>query len=103
MVKSIEKWQFGDFQTPDELAREVVRMLSVNHQISPEVIIEPNCGTGAFLRAALNVFKESKVIGLDINEEYVREAKLSVSGYSNSENLTVHNSDFFEKMVKKVL
>jgi len=96
MVKSIEKWQFGDFQTPDNLAREVVRTLRVNHQISPEVIMEPSCGKGAFLRAALNIFENSKTIGWDINKEYVKEAKLSVSEYLNSENLTVYESDFFD-------
>lgn len=95
MVKSVEKWQFGDFQTPDDLAREVVQTLKANHHISPEVIIEPSCGKGAFLRAALSIFKNSKIIGLDINKEHVKEAKLSVSEYSNSENLAVYESDFF--------
>ena len=96
MVKSIEKWQFGDFQTPDDLAREVVQTLRVNHQISPEFIIEPSCGKGAFVRATLSVFKDSKIIGLDINKEYVEEARLSVSEYSNSANLTVYESNFFD-------
>ncbi|MEA5417599.1 N-6 DNA methylase [Spirulina sp. CCNP1310] len=95
MVKSREKWQFGDFQTPDNLAREVVQILRENYQISPEFIIEPSCGKGAFIRASLNVFKNSKIIGLDINKEYVKETKLSVSEYSNVENLTVCESDFF--------
>ena len=94
-MKSIEKWQFGDFQTPDNLARDVAQTLRVNHQISPEVVIEPSCGKGAFLRAALNVFRDSKIIGLDINGEYIREAKLSISEYSNSENATIYESDFF--------
>jgi tRNA1(Val) A37 N6-methylase TrmN6 len=103
MVKSIEKWQFGDFQTPDNLAKEVVRTLLVNHQVSPEVIMEPSCGKGAFLRAALNMFKNSKIIGWDINKEYVDEAKLSISEYLNSENLTIHESDFFSTDWKKII
>ncbi|MBW4655706.1 MAG: SAM-dependent methyltransferase [Kaiparowitsia implicata GSE-PSE-MK54-09C] len=96
MVKSIEKWQFGDFQTPDNLAIAVVQTLRINHQISPEFIIEPSCGKGAFIRAGLSAFEKSKIIGLDINKEYVKEAKLSVSEYSNAENLTVYESDFFD-------
>jgi tRNA1(Val) A37 N6-methylase TrmN6 len=96
MTKSIEKWQFGDFQTPDNLAREVVNTLKANHQISPEIIIEPSCGKGAFLRATLNIFKNSKIIGLDINKEYLKEARLSVSEYANSENLTLHEANFFD-------
>jgi hypothetical protein len=42
MVKSIEKWQFGDFQTPDDLALEVLQILKVNHSILPRFIIEPS-------------------------------------------------------------
>jgi hypothetical protein len=95
MAKSIEKWQFGDFQTPDDLANQVVKILRVNHQISPNFIIEPSCGKGAFLRAVINVFENSKIIGFDINGEYVNEARLSIAEYSNPENATVYESDFF--------
>ncbi|MEA5570698.1 class I SAM-dependent methyltransferase [Calothrix sp. UHCC 0171] len=96
MRKSAEKWQFGDFQTPDNLAREVIQTLRRNHKISPEFVIEPTCGKGAFIRAALNEFKNSKIIGLDINKEYVREARLSISGYVNSGNATIYESNFFD-------
>ncbi|NJL41293.1 MAG: N-6 DNA methylase [Leptolyngbyaceae cyanobacterium SM1_4_3] len=95
MAKSIEKWQFGDFQTPENLAREVVRALRLNHKISPEVIIEPSCGKGAFIRAALNEFKNSKIIGLDINGKYLRELKSTISNYPNAENVTIYETDFF--------
>jgi hypothetical protein len=95
MAKSVEKWQFGDFQTPDELAREVVKTLKLNHKISPKVIIEPSCGKGSFVRASLNEFIHSRVVGLDINEEYVEEANLSISEYLNLENATIYKSDFF--------
>jgi hypothetical protein len=95
MVKSLEKWQFGDFQTPEELAKEVVKTLRLNHKISPNVILEPSCGKGSFVRASLNEFTHSKVIGVDINEKYIEEAKLSISEYLNSENATIYQSDFF--------
>jgi methylase of polypeptide subunit release factors len=95
MAKSVEKWQFGDFQTPDEFAREVVKTLKLKHKISPKVIIEPSCGKGSFVRASLNEFIHSRVIGLDINEKYVKEANLSISEYLNSENANIYQSDFF--------
>jgi len=95
MKKSMEKRQFGDFQTPDELAWEVVRTLRLKHKISPKIIIEPSCGKGAFIRASLNEFINSRVIGLDINDKYVEEANLSISEYLNSENATIYQSDFF--------
>ena len=91
----MEKRQFGDFQTPDELAWEVVRTLRLKHKISPKIIIEPSCGKGAFIRASLNEFINSRVIGLDINDKYVEEANLSISEYLNSENATIYQSDFF--------
>lgn len=50
--KSIEKWEFGDFQTPFMLAQKVVEVLKRNHIISPAHVIEPTCGKGAFLLAA---------------------------------------------------
>lgn len=95
MGKTLEKWQFGDFQTPDELAREVVKTLKLNHKISPKFIVEPTCGKGSFIRASLNEFLNSRVIGLDINDKYVEQANLSISEYTNSENATIYQSDFF--------
>ncbi|WP_310484741.1 SAM-dependent methyltransferase [Chamaesiphon sp. VAR_48_metabat_403] len=103
MTKSLEKWQFGDFQTPDELAWEVVKTLKLNHKISPKVIIEPSCGKGSFIRASLNEFTHSRVIGLDINEKYVEAANLSISEYLNSENATIYKSDFFDTDWKSLI
>jgi N-6 DNA Methylase len=103
MTKSLEKWQFGDFQTPDELAWEVVKTLKLNHKISPKIIIEPSCGKGAFIRASLNEFINSRVIGLDINDKYVESANLSISEYLNSENATIYQSDFFNTDWKSLI
>jgi hypothetical protein len=96
MAKSLDKRQFGDFQTSDSLAREVTQVLKVNHKILPDIVIEPSCGKGAFIRAALNEFLDSKIIGLDINEKYIEEARLSISNYQNSKNVILYESDFFE-------
>jgi len=95
MDKSLKKWQFGDFQTPDILAQKATQILVKNHRISPDIIIEPTCGKGAFIRASLGEFKNSRVMGFDINEEYIKEARDSISRYPNSENATVHKTDFF--------
>jgi type I restriction-modification system DNA methylase subunit len=103
MVKSLEKWQFGDFQTPDRLAQEVVKVLKLNHKISPKSIIEPSCGKGSFVRAALKEFTHSKLLGLDINEKYVEAANLSISKYLNSANATIYQSDFFNTDWKSLI
>lgn len=96
MAKSLDKWEFGDFQTPDRLAKNATQILVKNHRISPDVIIEPTCGKGSFIRASLGEFKDSRVMGFDINETYIKEAKNSISRYPNSENATVHQTDFFK-------
>jgi len=49
--KSIDKWQFGDFQTPYLLAHKVIEVLKRNHGIVPDHVIEPTCGKGAFVLA----------------------------------------------------
>ncbi|MDE7420786.1 MAG: SAM-dependent methyltransferase, partial [Muribaculaceae bacterium] len=46
---------YGDWQTPQKLAREIC----LNHRSAfgaPDVVIEPTCGKGAFVKAALDVF-----------------------------------------------
>ncbi|NMF82759.1 N-6 DNA methylase [Nodosilinea sp. P-1105] len=95
MAKSLDKWQFGDFQTPDELANLAIRVLKKRHDLNPDIIIEPTCGKGAFLRASLHEFKYSKVVGFDINEEYVEEARKSLSRKFESNNVDIYVEDFF--------
>jgi hypothetical protein len=101
--KSLNKWQFGDFQTPDDLAQQVIAVLKSNHGINPDVVIEPSCGKGAFIRSALNGFRKAKVLGLDINSDYTKEARSSISEYSNSTNAIIETSDFFETNWEKIL
>jgi tRNA1(Val) A37 N6-methylase TrmN6 len=96
MVKLRDKWQFGDFQTPDELALEVCKTLTRKYKIFPQTIIEPSCGKGAFLRAAMSEFSNANILGFDINLEYVMVAKSSVSGAPNIENITIQQMNFFE-------
>ncbi len=103
MSKSIEKWQFGDFQTPDELAETVVKILRSDLNILPEIAIEPSCGKGAFIRALLNEFKESKIVGIDINENHVKNANISISKYPNSQNATIYEADFFNVDWKQLI
>ncbi len=95
MVKSSDKWQFGDFQTPNELAECATKLLRQKHNITPDLVIEPTCGKGAFIRASLSEFEYSRIVGFDINKKYVEEAKETLEKYPNSENATVFTEDFF--------
>jgi 23S rRNA U2552 (ribose-2'-O)-methylase RlmE/FtsJ len=96
--KSVDKKkEFGDWQTPCDLAETICKMLS--EKISPAIILEPNCGKGAFLKAAQNTFsKNVRIIGLDINPEHVRHCGLYVN-----DSLKVIKSDFFSSEWKQYL
>ncbi|MFZ5862011.1 MAG: SAM-dependent DNA methyltransferase [Nitrospirota bacterium] len=68
------KVEFGDFQTPPDLAHEIAGFLR-NSGETADVIVEPTCGRGNFVAAAMTSFPRAKAIyGFDINPQYVRDA-----------------------------
>lgn len=69
--------QFGDYQTPPELADEVCRLLG-QLGCAPSVVIEPTCGEGSFMEAALDHFGHHvrHIYGVEIQSAYVHAAKL---------------------------
>ena len=85
-----ERVEFGDFRTSQALCREVCdRIIRMN--VAPKSIVEPTCGKGSFLIAAIEAFPSCKtVLGFEINKQYVRRA-------SAIENARVECVDFFEK------
>ena len=101
--KSIDKWQYGDFQTPMNLAKKVVEVLKRNHSIDPDFIIEPTCGKGAFVLASYEGFENSHILGFDINNEYVREAKLSLKEIAATSRAEISEADFFNTDWEKTL
>jgi predicted RNA methylase len=75
MAKTRQTAEFGDFQTPIELAKRVCTLL-LKRGVAPRTIIEPNCGKGAFLKASVEAFESaSRIHGLDINPEYIEVAR----------------------------
>ncbi len=90
------KAEFGDFQTPIKLAREVC-ILVAQTGFRPASILEPTCGTGSFLRAGLETFPDTTyVLGFEVNPEYVRHARSVVQPLTTSHtNIEIHQSDFF--------
>lgn len=94
-TKPIDKWQYGDFQTPISLARKVVEVLIRNHHIKPDVVLEPTCGKGAFVLAAHEGFKSAFIRGFEINAAYVSEANSSLKAAFGSAPAFVKEADFF--------
>jgi len=101
--KSIDKWQYGDFQTPIDLARKVVEVLRRNHGIDPDIIIEPTCGKGTFVQATYEGFEKSKILGFEINPEYVGKANFSLKGISATSRVEINETNFFNTDWEKIL
>jgi hypothetical protein len=93
-VTQKEKIEFGDFQTPLKLANTVVAWLK-SRGIDPNAVIEPSCGVGAFVLASLEGFPNAKVLGFEINENYLEQLKQSVSDLKISNEPILETLDFF--------
>lgn len=64
--------EFGDFQTPLPLAQALIKWLPQRQWAH---VLEPTCGIGNFLQAAVDVFPDSEVVGIETQPEYVAEAE----------------------------
>ena len=90
-----KKTEFGDFQTPSDLARGIATFLRDSGEI-PDAIVEPTCGRGSFVEAAMTAFPRTKTIhGFDINPQYVREAS-GVARPHSGPKLHLECRNFFE-------
>jgi 16S rRNA A1518/A1519 N6-dimethyltransferase RsmA/KsgA/DIM1 with predicted DNA glycosylase/AP lyase activity len=76
--------EYGDYQTPLCFAGDIVRYIKSILVLKPDTIIEPTCGIGNFLRECAKEFPDSKLIGLEINQNYIDEAKRNIES-SNAE------------------
>ncbi|MEW6138358.1 MAG: SAM-dependent DNA methyltransferase [Thermodesulfobacteriota bacterium] len=87
--------EYGDYQTPLELAREVCGLL-VRQGFRPKSVLEPTCGTGSFLVAALEAFPSiEQPIGLEINGNHAAEALAAVRRCAGTTEPLIVNEDFF--------
>lgn len=83
--------QFGDFQTPLDLTRKIVKILGpIGEQWSR--VLEPTCGSGNFIRAILeSESKPREIVGIEIQKRYMDE----LSKLSNP-LVKIINGDFFQ-------
>jgi hypothetical protein len=95
MSSDLDRIQFGDFQTPPALASRVVELLR-NGGLAPRTIVEPTCGTGAFVEAASAAFPGSAILGYDINPAYVRNAASRERRSASTVRLTCEVANFFD-------
>lgn len=87
--------EFGDFQTPDDLALAVCRRL-VALDIRPDVVIEPTCGVGAFVRAAAASFPDAlEILGFDSNVSYLETLRAKLASTRSQGRIELEHADFF--------
>lgn len=105
MITAIEKnkkIEFGDFQTPKELADSVCQKL-IELGVLPDHVIEPTCGLGTFLESAAGIFTDAqKLIGIEVNPEYVSELKIKIKTFHQANKLDIREGDFFKFDWKKL-
>lgn len=101
LVEDTDRAEYGDFQTNKILAYNVTEKLKLKG-ISPEIVIEPTCGKGNFIVAALTTFNSIKQIyGIEIYKPYIWETKFSILDFFISNPTTrkpeisiIHSSIF---------
>lgn len=97
-----DKVSYGDWQTPMSLAEKICD-IHLSKFGSPDIVIEPTCGLGAFVLSALRKFQNIKEFyAIEINHQYISELKLKIllnalSSPSHSHpDIYIYNTDFFE-------
>ncbi len=88
--------EFGDFQTPPDLARRVCAVVA-RSGFRPASIVEPSCGRGAFLQAALKAFPDARrFLGADRNPGHVQAARTLLAHADGNGRIQIIQSDFFD-------
>lgn len=96
-----DRASYGDWQTPQSLADKVC-LAHLSKFGSPDVVIEPTCGLGAFVLSAMETFPNiAEIHALEINPQYVMGLKLRIFLHALSNPLRtypdiyIYNADFF--------
>lgn len=96
LLKNNQAIAFGDFQTPDELANLVIQVVQ-QLSIKPESILEPTCGHGSLLLAAVKSFPQVQQFrGVEINQAYLEELHRRLINDSIDTPVETLHADFFK-------
>jgi len=83
------KKELGDYQTPLYFTEIICNYLKNILKISPEIIIEPTCGIGNFLKSASEYFQSKEFYGIDIDKDKLKQVNQEIP------NLTLIHEDIF--------
>ncbi|MBN1787443.1 MAG: hypothetical protein JW806_03520 [Sedimentisphaerales bacterium] len=94
-TKCKKRIELGDWQTPLDLAKKACLLLK-DTDIYPASIIEPTCGKGNFLSAAIEIFPSAKqCFGLDISDKHITETIKKIESFKKPITSTIIHADFF--------
>jgi methylase of polypeptide subunit release factors len=87
--------EYGDFQTPANFADQVCKHLR-SIGVKAHSILEPTCGQGSLLLAALDTFDETvKVVGIEVNSEHVNLLHRQLAHHLRRQLVNIIIGDFF--------
>jgi len=95
--KSIRKSEYGDWQTNTDLSLSICQFLKQSG-LRPQVVIEPTCGCGNFIVAALQTFDTIEdIYGMEIYKPYLDELgqRLSTDVRSKA-NVHLYHQNIFD-------
>lgn len=93
--KTRKQIEFGDFQTPEALARAATEVVAARG-VKPLSIVEPTCGIGSFLFAALDRFPSSReAVGVEVNPGYFQTVHDKLLNVVPPQNVDLQCADFF--------
>ena len=106
--EEIDRAEYGDFQTNFDLANKVTLHLTLKN-ITPEIVVEPTCGKGNFILAALFNFKNiTNIYGVEIYKPYVWETKFNVIDFfltnpqDNKPEISITHCNVFDFDFKQI-
>lgn len=101
--KSKAIWEFGDFQTPDDLAMAITSVLT-RMKFTPASIIEPTCGIGNLLVSTMRAYPYAEqVIGVDINSQYLTQLRTRMGLEELNPNTEIIHANFFDMNWEEII
>lgn len=110
IVSEPHRREYGDFQTNENLASQVVEYTFLKRN-DFEFVLEPTCGKGNFILASIKQSNSlKKIVGVEIYQPYVWETKFKIldyyllnKGFSKPEIDIIHGNAFefdYEQLAK---
>lgn len=81
--------ELGNYQTPIYFSDIICEYLKTDLKIKPDIIIEPTCGIGNFLKSASKFFLYNEIYGIELDENKLKHVDKTLP------NLKLFNEDIF--------